>query len=401
MKLINSEEIFVLIFSFIIILHVAGSEKIVANNHALLFDPASLTVAVDYNTSTTIQLVSEQDESVHVSFVYGEDQSHSTDYIKPLESINFPRHSSHLQIVLQITGLRPGHLIVGCNASPILNSSLTEQDFLRINIARSTKLDRIINTIGWLSFIAWSCSFYPQIFLNFRRQSVVGLSFDFLALNIMGYFCYSIYNIAFYSWRNVQDGYTKLHPHGVIPVLLNDVVFGLHGFIASFITIFQCLLFKHSKQHVSYTTSILLVLFILFLSITTILTSVDRIDLLLLIYFYSYVKLIISCIKYIPQVIMNYRRKSTEGWSIGNILLDFLGGIFSLIQIFLLAINYNDWLSIIGSIAKFSLAIVSIGFDIIFIVQHYILYKNSQQQQTDGYEILDNNEETTPVAVNT
>ncbi|CAF0828938.1 unnamed protein product [Rotaria sp. Silwood1] len=400
MKSINNAEMFLLIFSFIIIFHFSDNEKIVANNHALLFDPASLTVAVGYNASTTIQLVSEQDESVHVSFVYGEDRSQSTDYIKPLEPINFPRHSSHMQIVLQITGLRPGHLIVGCNASPILNASLTERDFLRINIARSTKFDRVINTIGWLSFITWSCSFYPQILLNFRRQSVIGLSFDFLALNILGYFCYSVYNVAFYSWQNVQDSYMKLHPHGIIPVLINDVVFGLHGFIVSFITIFQCLLFEHSKQLVSYTTSILLVIFIVFLFITTILTSVGRIDLLLLIYFYSYVKLIISCIKYIPQVVMNYRRKSTDGWSIGNILLDFLGGILSLIQMFLLAINYNDWLSIFGSVAKFSLGFISIGFDIIFIVQHYILYRNSKQQ-IDGYQTLDNNEETTTVAVNT
>jgi len=135
--------------------------------------------------------------------------------------------------------------------------------------------------------------------------------------------------------------------------------------------------------------------FILFLSITTILTSVGRIDLLLLIYFYSYVKLIISCIKYIPQVVMNYRRKSTEGWSIGNVLFDFIGGILSLIQMFLLAINYNDWSSIFGSITKFGLGIISIGFDLIFIIQNYILYKNNQQQ-TDGYRVLDdNNEETT------
>jgi hypothetical protein len=36
---------------------------------------------------------------------------------------------------------------------------------------------------------------------------------------------------------------------------------------------------------------------------------------------------------------MNYRRKSTVGWSIGNILLDFTGGIFSLLQMFLIAYN--------------------------------------------------------------
>jgi cystinosin len=75
-----------------------------------------------------------------------------------------------MQIVLQITGLRPGYLIVGCNATPALNTTLIERDFLRINIARSTKLDSVINTVGWLYFVAWSFSFYPQVLLNFQRQ---------------------------------------------------------------------------------------------------------------------------------------------------------------------------------------------------------------------------------------
>lgn len=39
---------------------------------------------------------------------------------------------------------------------------------------------------------------------------------------------------------------------------------------------------------------------------------------------------------------MNYRRKSTEGWSIGNVLLDFTGGSFSLIQMFLEAFNNGE-----------------------------------------------------------
>ena len=30
---------------------------------------------------------------------------------------------------------------------------------------------------------------------------------------------------------------------------------------------------------------------------------------------------------------MNYRRKSTVGWSIGNILLDFTGGSLSILQV--------------------------------------------------------------------
>ncbi|KAG7217461.1 hypothetical protein INR49_021515 [Caranx melampygus] len=49
-------------------------------------------------------------------------------------------------------------------------------------------------------------------------------------------------------------------------------------------------------------------------------------------YYFSYIKLAVTLIKYVPQAYMNYRRQSTEGWSIGNVLLDFTGGILSILQ---------------------------------------------------------------------
>ncbi len=53
----------------------------------------------------------------------------------------------------------------------------------------------------------------------------------------------------------------------------------------------------------------------------------------------SYAKLAVTLVKYVPQARMNYRRKSTMGWSIGNVLLDFAGGLLSLMQMFILAYN--------------------------------------------------------------
>lgn len=44
---------------------------------------------------------------------------------------------------------------------------------------------------------------------------------------------------------------------------------------------------------------------------------------------------------------MNYRRKSTIGWSIGNILLDFTGGTLSMLQMILNAYNYGNFNSFI------------------------------------------------------
>ena len=36
-----------------------------------------------------------------------------------------------------------------------------------------------------------------------------------------------------------------------------------------------------------------------------------------------------------PQAYMNFQRQSTEGWSIGNVLLDLTGGSFSMLQMLL------------------------------------------------------------------
>ena len=41
---------------------------------------------------------------------------------------------------------------------------------------------------------------------------------------------------------------------------------------------------------------------------------------------------------------MNYKRKSTVGWSIGNIFLDFTGGILSMLQMIVNSYNYGNQL---------------------------------------------------------
>ena len=156
------------------------------------------------------------------------------------------------------------------------------------------------------------------------------------------------------------------------------MVFSCHAAFACMVTVIQCLFFERGNQRVSYVARLLATIFIVFLFISTIVCISSHLTTLSLLYFFSYVKLAITIIKCCPQAWMNYKRKSTEGWSIGNILMDFTGGLFSLIQMFLLARNYNDWSSIFGSPTKLGLGLFSIFFDIIFIVQHYILYRTRQ-----------------------
>lgn len=140
-------------------------------------------------------------------------------------------------------------------------------------------------------------------------------------------------------------------------------------------TVVQCLFFERGQQRVSVVARIIASICIIFLFVVTIISVSNHLSTLALIYYFSYVKLFITIVKYVPQAWMNYKRKSTEGWSIGNILLDFTGGVLSLVQMFLLSINYDDWGSIFGSPTKFGLGFFSVLFDILFIIQHYVLYR--------------------------
>jgi cystinosin len=79
-------------------------------------------------------------------------------------------------------------------------------------------------------------------------------------------------------------------------------------------------------------------------------------------------------VKYIPQVWVNYKRKSTQGWSIWQILLDLTGGVLSILQLVIDSSLHADWSGIMGNSVKLGLGNVSIFFDLIFITQHYVLY---------------------------
>lgn len=101
------------------------------------------------------------------------------------------------------------------------------------------------------------------------------------------------------------------------------------------------------------------------------------------IYTIGYVKLVVTFVKYIPQVWVNYKRKSTEGWSIWQILFDLIGGVLSILQLVIDSSQQTDWSGITGNPVKLGLGNVSIFFDLIFITQHYFLYTKTDRTQLD------------------
>ncbi|XP_035316194.1 cystinosin isoform X1 [Cricetulus griseus] len=132
---------------------------------------------------------------------------------------------------------------------------------------------------------------------------------------------------------------------------------------------------QRGNQYVSWPSIGFLVLAWLFVLVTMIVAAVGVTTWLQFLFCFSYIKLAVTLIKYFPQAYMNFYYKSTEGWSIGSVLLDFTGGSFSLLQMFLQSYNNDQWTLIFGDPTKFGLGVFTIFFDVVFFIQHFCLYR--------------------------
>ncbi|XP_062888856.1 cystinosin-like isoform X2 [Mobula hypostoma] len=296
--------------------------------------------------------------------------SKQTSIVELPEQILLPKFANFS--LFTVRGIEVGQVsaYLYSNSSNLTRSSA----HIHFLVLHSSALKFVNKVIGWIYFLAWSISFYPQVIENWRRKSVIGLNFDFLALNLTGHLAYGVFNIGLFWIPCVKKQFLQCNPEGVSPVESNDVFFSLHAILLTLITIFQCCIYERGSQRVSKIALGFLVAAWLPAVISLILAVSGQVTWLQLVYYFSYIKLGIVLIKYIPQVYMNYQRESTVGWCIWNTLLDLTGGIFSLLQMFLQSYNNDEWMLIFGDPTKFGLGLVSILFDVIFMVQHYILY---------------------------
>lgn len=263
-----------------------------------------------------------------------------------------------------------------------------------------TLLSYISILLGWLYFIAWSISFYPQVILNYQRKSVTGLSLEFQAYNLTGFTFYSIYTFTLYTLQQIHQ-YDCCYTDNAVQ--FNDVAFAVHALIITLITVYQCIIYR-TKQHHINTTHLYIVLLLWSIAIyNTLLSIFDYLSwyngTYNTIQYLGYAKALISFIKYTPQGYLNYKRQSTVGFSIYNILCDFTGGMLSMSQQVIDSYRYNDITIITGNIPKLLLAIQSILFDILFIIQHYILYrhrnllyKHTLLNEQDSIDYVDDND---------
>jgi cystinosin len=270
---------------------------------------------------------------------------------------------------------------------------------------------RASNVLGWAAFTAWSVSFWPQIVSNRRRKSVRGLSLDFVALNVLGFACYASFCALLY-WNAIVAEEFKRRTGGASPVgaavQLNDVAFALHALFAASLTALQCWWYdrdgggqQQPRRSLAPATRMALLAaagvigahalaaraatdaarFVAAEARRVCEQTVSAVapgpwTLLDVGYTLSAVKMAVTLTKYVPQAAYNFSRRSTVGWSITNILLDFTGGLCSLAQQLLGAWWWRDLRSVVSANpVRFALSVVSLGFDLLFMVQHYVLFR--------------------------
>ncbi|GHJ87438.1 hypothetical protein NliqN6_3840 [Naganishia liquefaciens] len=283
-----------------------------------------------------------------------------------------------------------------------------------------------LQVLGWTYFLAWSISFYPQVILNYKRKTVSGLSQDFSILNPLGFACYASYTLLLTYSPALRSQYAHRNAGHTPQISPADIGFSLHAFFLSSLVLVQTYWYSRpawarggrSARALKYQR-----LADEMMGVDTIGPDVDAwsgkakpgrrerttawtwasllgISLALLgglaavlfykwewldfVYLISYVKLYISIAKWLPQLILNYTRKSTHGFSITVIILDIIGSTTSLLELVISSLLAHDPHGIIGNPVKLGLGLLTMACDGAFVVQRYVLYGAEEEEEEDG-----------------
>ncbi|XP_054786930.1 cystinosin homolog [Prosopis cineraria] len=106
--------------------------------------------------------------------------------------------------------------------------------------------------LGWFILALWSISLYPQVIVNFRRKSVVGLSSDFVVFNLATQILYLVCNVAMFFSPEIKKQYTDEYGHHkMIVAVTSHVAFSIHAVVLTTITLFQTAIYECGDQKVS------------------------------------------------------------------------------------------------------------------------------------------------------
>ena len=176
-----------------------------------------------------------------------------------------------------------------------------------------------------------------------------GLSPDFTVVNPIGFLALTIWNWGVYFSPVARTEYQNRH-HGHQPqISKSDLAFSLHALIASTATLLQVVYYWRKNKNVqedpadeerrlllkdssrfglststlrpSFPISILVAVLVIAAFISAAFVWAGKQEFLDWLYFVSTIKLIISLVKYLPQILLNYRLKQVSGYANGVVNL--------------------------------------------------------------------------------
>jgi uncharacterized protein with PQ loop repeat len=176
----------------------------------------------------------------------------------------------------------------------------------------------ISSIIGYTYFVSWSYSFFPQIITNYQKKATTGLSTDASILAVLNYTCYTIYNAFFFWDGTIRKEYKDRHgEQAEITVVSNDVAFAIDALVLTIVILGQIYIYGGYtfKHNVSKSCWVIVGVTVGICGIQSmcILWKVPGFFWIDFLYTMATVKLILTIMTYIPQILLNYKRKSTDG----------------------------------------------------------------------------------------
>ncbi|ODQ77894.1 hypothetical protein BABINDRAFT_163266 [Babjeviella inositovora NRRL Y-12698] len=298
-------------------------------------------------------------------------------------------------------------------------------------------LSRFSDVFGMLYVFLWSVSYYPTFFKYQRDIRSIrdvttrykpltsyqekeeghikpgGLSINYLLLNIFGYVIYlvAIWLQLFHQETKRQFASQSQHttdsqdqPATLIDYY--DLVFYVHGMCMNLVFLYQVVTLSRAQSlylrsflrsaavapllKVNMVVKLIVVLMLLVIVRNWFADYEDEFSYVAFIRVLSTLKMATSFFKFIPQMILNYKTKSMGGLAINGIWLDVLGNILFFIQLVMscemILEARNDHISTVFDVmaenpGKVGILLVGFGFNVISIVQYYVLYANTVEEE--------------------
>ncbi|AMD22542.1 HHL228Cp [Eremothecium sinecaudum] len=247
----------------------------------------------------------------------------------------------------------------------------------------------LIDLLGYLYVGCWSVSMYPPLWNNMKLHHTKAVSKDYVILNSVGY-CALILSMLIYAllWA---DPNSEVQEEAVQPTLtVFDFWYGIHSWFLNMMLATQVIWGRHLWGFKPEPTRRMKVVYVRLIYLTFMFAAAITINYLYQNWAYGrnnvntllycnrlyLIKITMSVVKYIAQIKHNFEHKSMKGFPMLSVMLDALGGIFSLVQLVLQLAKAPEFTMavFIANFGKIGIGMVTLFFNFIYVSQ-WLLYR--------------------------